>query len=426
MPCPSKPKEAENPEAPNAERESPIEVIDYEAFQVTPGYVQLILRGIQTYNLRTQQEVQGTAVVEKAWRGIELQCKIATLASLYNIPTSTALPFPTATIAAPDAQTFIVGNGVDNQGWSLSKGRVQNGGENLAFVSDPFPSASLAKDPDVSASAYAGPVLRVTYPAGSFSNQTGGGAQFIQLWNTTSNMQSVILSYEVAFDSNFDFVKGGKLPGLRGGPDTLGCSGGRQPSGDDCFSTRLMWRTAGSGEIYGYLRPVNGICDTRNTRCNDDFGISLNRGQSSFTIALARTDGRSSGSFAFQAGNWNRITMVVRLNTPGNVANGQLQLFYNDLLAISQSGIQFRTSDSIQSVSGLFFSTFFGGEDSSWASPVEQHTYFRNFRMWGSESPSNLTGNQVNAASPVTGSIPAWLPGFVGVLSALVGAGLAL
>ncbi|QRV79515.1 polysaccharide lyase family 14 protein [Ceratobasidium sp. AG-Ba] len=340
------------------------------------------------------------------------QTYAASLASLYSLPTSTVLPFPTATIPAPDAQSFITaGASADNLGWSLAKGRIQNGGNNMAFVADPFPSASLAKDPDISASAYAGPVLQVTYPAGSYSDQTGGGAQFIQLWNSTSNLQSMILSYEVAFDANFNFVKGGKLPGLRGGPDQLGCSGGKQPNGNDCFSTRLMWRTSGSGEIYAYLRPVNGICDTRDTRCNEDFGISINRGKC---------------AFAFQAGTWNRITMLVRLNTPGNVANGQLQLFYNDLLAISQNGIQFRTSGDIQSISGLFFSTFFGGEDPSWASPTDQHTYFRNFRMWGSESPSNLTGNQVNAASPITGVIPAWLPGFVGIFSALVGASFVL
>jgi len=118
--------------------------------------------------------------------------------------------------------------------------------------------------------------------------------------------------------------------------------------------------------------------------------------------------------------------MMVRMNNPSNVANGQLQLFYNDLLAITQNGIQYRNSDTIASVSGLFFSTFFGGEDSSWASPSEQHTYFRNFRMWGSESPSNATGNKVNAASPVAGLFPAWVPGLVGLLSALVGAGFAL
>ncbi|CAE6493951.1 unnamed protein product [Rhizoctonia solani] len=353
------------------------------------------------------------------------QTYAATLAGLYNMPTSTVLPFPSSTIPAPTAQAFITsGASSDGLGWSLSKGRLQNGGDNMAFVADPFPSASLAKDPDVSASAYAEPVLRITYPAGSYSNHTGGGAQFVQLWNSTSNFQSMVLSYEVAFDANFDFVKGGKLPGLRGGPDILGCSGGKQPTGSDCFSTRLMWRTNGNGEVYAYIRPVNGICDSSLVRCNDDFGISVNR-----------------GSFAFQSGTWNRITMLVRLNSPGklasfifivlwginipsteNVANGQLQLFYNDLLALSYNGIQYRNSDRINSISGLFFSTFFGGEDSSWASPKEQHTYFRNIRMWGSDAPSNMTGNRINAASSIAVGFPVWLPISVGVMSAFAGA----
>ncbi|CAE6517955.1 unnamed protein product [Rhizoctonia solani] len=338
------------------------------------------------------------------------QTYAATLASLHGLSASTVLPFPTATIPAPTAQAFITaGASSDNLGWSLAKGRLQNGGDNMAFVADPFPSASLTKDPDTSASVYAEPVLQVTYPAGSYSNHSGGGAQFIQLWNTTSNLQSMILSYEVAFDANFDFVKGGKLPGLRGGPEVLGCSGGKQPTGSDCFSTRVMWRTSGNGEVYAYIRPVNGICDSSLVRCNDDFGISVNR-----------------GSFAFQAGTWSRITMLVRLNSPNNVANGQLQLFYNDLLAISYNDIQYRNSDKINSISGLFFSTFFGGEDSSWASPKEQHTYFRNIRMWGSDAPSNMTGNRINAASPVAVAFPVWLPVLVGMASAFAGAIFAL
>ena len=41
---------------------------------------------------------------------------------------------------------------------------------------------------------------------------------------------------------------GGKLPGLRGGPDTHGCSGGNETDGTTCFSTRLMWRSGGAGE----------------------------------------------------------------------------------------------------------------------------------------------------------------------------------
>lgn len=42
--------------------------------------------------------------------------------------------------------------------------------------------------------------------------------------------------------------KGGKLPGLRGGPENHGCSGGDATNGTTCFSTRLMWRSNGSGE----------------------------------------------------------------------------------------------------------------------------------------------------------------------------------
>ncbi|KAF8678178.1 hypothetical protein RHS04_05488, partial [Rhizoctonia solani] len=380
------------------------------------------------------------------------QTYAATLAGLYNMPTSTVLPFPSSTIPAPTAQAFITsGASSDGLGWSLSKGRLQNGGDNMAFVADPFPSASLAKDPDVSASAYAEPVLRITYPAGSYSNHTGGGAQFVQLWNSTSNFQSMVLSYEVAFDANFDFVKGGKLPGLRGGPDILGCSGGKQPTGSDCFSTRLMWRTNGNGEgtnkkqkassapdyvylVYAYIRPVNGICDSSLVRCNDDFGISVNR-----------------GSFAFQSGTWNRITMLVRLNSPENVANGQLQLlwvFSSPVIISLRSNHAYRyAATTIYSpfhtmgysinpivvcrskhnsliivASPLVNSTFFGGEDSSWASPKEQHTYFRNIRMWGSDAPSNMTGNRINAASSIAVGFPVWLPISVGVMSAFAGA----
>lgn len=69
----------------------------------------------------------------------------------------------------------------------------------------------------------------------------------------------MLLSYELAFDAGFDWVKGGKLPGLRGGPNPDGCSGGNEPNGTDCFSTRLMWRQNGAGEgkqIIGFTRSL--------------------------------------------------------------------------------------------------------------------------------------------------------------------------
>lgn len=59
----------------------------------------------------------------------------------------------------------------------------------------------------------------------------------------------MLLQYEVAFSGAFAFSQGGKLPGLRGGPDPKGCSGGNEADGLSCFSARLMWRTGGAGEV---------------------------------------------------------------------------------------------------------------------------------------------------------------------------------
>ena len=58
----------------------------------------------------------------------------------------------------------------------------------------------------------------------------------------------MLLSYDIWFPTGFGWNQGGKLPGLRGGDSVTGCSGGNETDGESCFSTRLMWRTSGSGE----------------------------------------------------------------------------------------------------------------------------------------------------------------------------------
>jgi hypothetical protein len=164
------------------------------------------------------------------------------VARQYSLATSTSIPFPTATLSSPDAGNFIQDPSI---GWSLSKGRIQNLPNDIAFVADPFPNSPT---PGLAPINTSGPVLQVTYPAGSLHDD--GGTQLYSLWNTTdgSSFNSMLLSYELAFDQGFDWVKGGKLPGLRGGPNPDGCSGGNEPNGTDCFSTRLMWRKNGAGE----------------------------------------------------------------------------------------------------------------------------------------------------------------------------------
>ena len=61
---------------------------------------------------------------------------------------------------------------------------------------------------------------------------------------------SLTLKYDVKFEKDFDWVKGGKLPGLFGG--AVSCSGGADAAELGCFSTRLMWRAEGDAELYLY------------------------------------------------------------------------------------------------------------------------------------------------------------------------------
>ncbi|KAF9475550.1 hypothetical protein BDN70DRAFT_883606 [Pholiota conissans] len=294
------------------------------------------------------------------------------VAAQYGLTTSTILPFPTATQSPSDTESHLVSL------WGLNKAHIQDGPENLAFVADPFPSKPA---PGVANTPTTGPVMQVTYPEGSFSHDTGG-VQFYSLWNTTdgSSFNSMMVSYEIAFDAGFDWVKGGKLPGLRGGLNSTGCSGGNKADGLDCFSSRLMWRKDGAGEIYAYIPTPNNLCSQSSITCNSDFGISIQR-----------------GSFIFQSGQWTRLTQIIQLNNPPDVANGYIALYVNDVLAISQTGLQIRASNSVVA-NGFYFSTFFGGSDTSWATPVTTHTFFRNVQLWGSSSSSNMTGSLVNDA----------------------------
>ncbi|KAF7315650.1 hypothetical protein MIND_00080500 [Mycena indigotica] len=295
------------------------------------------------------------------------------VASQFGLTTSTTLPFPAATASNSDAQALLVSQ------WGLSRGRIQNGAGDLSFVADPFPD----KPAPGSATNSSGPVLQITYPEGSFSGDTGG-AQFYNLWNSSGSagFQSMLLSYEVAFDKGFNWVKGGKLPGLRGGSPN-GCSGGNRSDGSRCFSSRIMWRLNGQGEGYTYTPTPNNICSDSKVSCNsDDFGTSLAR-----------------GSFTFSSGQWNHVTMLVQMNNPVDIANGNIQVYFNNVLAFAQSNMQIRTTTNL-TINGLYFSTFFGGADDSWATPETTHTYFRNLQLWGGSNPSTLAGAKVSSALP--------------------------
>jgi hypothetical protein len=198
-----------------------------------------------------------------------------------------------------------------------------------------------------------GTAIRVTYPAGSSSQNSNrvsgspsGGAQ-IYLPLKGGAVDSLWLSYAVRFEKDFDFVRGGKLPGLYGGKST---SGGRIPDGTNGLSTRLMWRSGGAGEVYAYL-PTS-------VKWGSQLGL---------------------GNWTFVPDQWEQIEEYVRLNDVGQ-KNGQIIVYVNGKQVLNEDKLEFRTTEDLK-IDGIFFSTFFGGSDPTWATPKDQYTDFADFRV---------------------------------------------
>ena len=145
-----------------------------------------------------------------------------------------------------------------------------------------------------------------------------------------------------------------------------------------------MWRRNGAGEAYLYVpegKQADDFCtffplclteaDGCNV-CNYKAGVSFGR-----------------GSFFFQRGSWNKITMTMRLNSVGD-HNGMLRVKFNDEVVIRYDKMNWRDFPEVF-VEGVEFSTWFGGSDDTWAPPYDTNIMFRNVRAWRGDPPATPT-----------------------------------
>ena len=188
-------------------------------------------------------------------------------------------------------------------------------------------------------------VIQAFYPANSINpaQDPQGGAQFYASPLPVSSARNVSLSYNVFFPVDFDWVLAGKLPGLYGGHTA--CSGGDEAL--DCFSTRLMWREGGVGELYlvRFLhmwktedltqlffweqyapkdKQTSALCADSQSTCDSAYGLSMGR-----------------GSFTWAAGGWTSVTQTVYLNSPGQ-QDGQFTLDVNGERVMERSDVFYR------------------------------------------------------------------------------------
>lgn len=184
-----------------------------------------------------------------------------------------------------------------------------------------------------------GKFLRVTYPANLYG-PGDAGVQFIIEFPEA--YQELYFAYRVRFGAGFEFVKGGKLPGLVGGTSPTGCS--PDPAG---FSARNMWRTGGAAVQYVYWP------EQPNT-CGDDLGYT------------------SGTALSFVPSTWHTVQHRVKMNTDG-ASDGVMQAWFDGVLAIDDAARVWRVAASpYDGIDALYFSTFFGGGDASWAPTTAQ------------------------------------------------------
>lgn len=191
--------------------------------------------------------------------------------------------------------------------------------------------------------AHSGKGLQLNFPKGL----SGCGKGCIN-WkpNLGGKFQRILYSYWLKFPSNFDFVLGGKLPGIG---NHKANTGGDKPNGYDGWSIRAMWNRHGQlGQYvyhmdqpkqYGEFMPWNMP--------------SISKGQ------------------------WHHIETSVILNTPKQ-ANGIIQTWVDGRQVLNRRNIRFRMMDGLE-IERFLFSSFYGGSGREWAPKKNEKLYLDDF-----------------------------------------------
>jgi hypothetical protein len=227
-------------------------------------------------------------------------------------------------------------------GWTFPTAAVHDGDVDKRALKK-FPGVLWAKGTDrmsiLSANANER-FLRVLYPQKKWGSGESGASFLVEL----PPQREYRCSYRVRFPAGFDFVKGGKLPGLAGGTATTGM---QRPNGDG-WSARFMWRSG--GELVLYLYHLDQA-----ERQGDDIPLSVR----------------------VPTNKWVRLTQTVTVNDPGQ-ANGQVRVWIDDTLVLHRQGLRLSVAKKAP-VDRFYFSTFYGGKGDQWAPKSDQHIDFTDF-----------------------------------------------
>ena len=86
------------------------------------------------------------------------------------------------------------------------------------------------------------------------------------------------------------------------------------------------------------------------------------------------------------------------------------------------TNVELRSSKTLASIGGLYFSTFFGGDDESWATPTDQFTYYKNMQVFAGQGQSTGEGKKSGASrlAALGTGMGVLLAGMIGALGLIV------
>ena len=213
-------------------------------------------------------------------------------------------------------------------------------------------------------------VLQFTIPKNSLSD---GG--FFWRLNLPKGLEDVTFEYGVMFGNNFNFVRGGKLPGLAGG--TAPGGGSKDKNG---FSARLMWRAATSYEELCHL--VKDLKLSNKRDINKPYLVQ-------YTYYPDKQTRKWGKDFVYMHKNkkiflkpskWYNIKMQIKL-AKDSKKKDTIVSWVNGKEVLKEK-LKLRKNKNY-GVDQVMFSLFFGGNEQSWATKKKENVYFRRFVIKG-------------------------------------------
>jgi hypothetical protein len=257
-------------------------------------------------------------------------------------------------------------------------------------------------------------VLEITIPKGTESD----GGSFWRL-NFPRNLTDATFEYDIMFGENFDFVRGGKLPGLGGGA-SMGC-GGTPEEYQNGFSARLMWREIDFEKELSIKEPLSEEIEVLKKMIKSDENSKKRKEMINQVILIKNEliklgwhfrdlakephkaflvqymyypdkEGRFGENLAYRYGNnrdnkvlvepnkWYNIKMRIKLSENPRQKDTIMAWVNGEKVLNKKRNLRGKKSYGINQI---MFSLFFGGDDETWHTKKDEKVYFKKFVVNG-------------------------------------------